>query len=446
MKTIRIGSGAGYAGDRIDPAVQVLENGNVDYICYECLAERTIAAAQLLKQEDPSKGCGQFLEERMEATIPYVADKGVKMISNLGAANPEAALEKTIEIANRLHAKNLKIAIIMGDDVLDKLSKVDSLVWETGEPVKDILDKVISANAYIGVDAMLPALQANCNIIIAGRVSDPSLFLAPMVYEFGWKLDDWHLLGAGTAAAHLIECAAQVTGGYFADPGKKDVPDLLNVGFPIIEIDENGSTMITKAEGTGGMVTVETCKEQIMYEIFNPAEYLTPDVTANFSNITIYQEGLNQVRVNNASGKVRPNDLKVTLGIKEGFVGEGEISYAGTGALDRAKLSLEIMKARLKRLGISERNMKFEIIGLNSLLGSITECQNSQSIDVRLRVAAKVDNRRMAERVGEEVEALWLNGPAAPGGARKYVKPVIASYSTTISRELIKPSMIVKEV
>lgn len=446
MKTIRIGSGAGYAGDRIDPAVDLVEHGNIKYICFEALAERTIAIALLQKQQNPEKGYGQFLEERMEAILPYCAEKGVVMISNLGAANPVAALKKTVSIANEKGIKHLKIGAVVGDDVLEYLKDSENIVWETGEPVKELKEKLISANAYLGVEAILPALRQDCNVIITGRVADPSLFLAPMVHEFGWDINDWHRLGAGTAIGHLLECSAQVTGGYFASPGLKDVPDLLNVGFPIAEVDEEGTAVITKLAQAGGMVTKRTCKEQLFYEIHDPSNYLTPDVTADFSEISLLQEAKDRVRVLKATGRQRPDDLKVSLGVKEGFIGEGEISFAGYGALERAKMSREIVKERIKKMGVKTNDYRAEIIGYNSLLGGITEIDGIEPLDVRLRVAAKVDTKRDAERIGEEVENLYLNGPAGPGGARKYVRPLIAAYSTTIPRKQIKLDVIIKEV
>jgi len=267
-----------------------------------------------------------------------------------------------------------------------------------------------------------------------------------MIHEFGWSLDDWQVLGAGTAIAHLLECASQVTGGYFADPGFKDVPDLLNVGFPIAEVFENGEGIITKVAGSGGMVDVRTCKEQLLYEVHDPSGYLTPDVTADFSKTTLSRTGNDRVMVRGVSGMSRPDTLKVSLGIKEGYIGEGEISYAGHGALNRARLSAEILKERLKKRGISFKDLKVEMIGFNALLGAIAERSNVNPPEVRMRVAAKCDERRDAEKVGEEVENLYLNGPAGPGGIRKYVRPVIGIYSTDIPRDMIDVKLHVMEL
>lgn len=446
MKSIRIGAGAGFSNDRIDPAVEVAEKGNVRYIIFECLAERTIAIAQLEKNKDPQKGYGALLEERMTAILPFCARRNLTMVSDLGAANPLAAFQKTIEIAEAVGAAPLKIAAVIGDDVLEKVVETDAAVWEIDQPVSTIKDRILSANAYLGIEAILPALRAGADVVITGRVADPSLALAPVVHELRWSLSDWHRLGAGTAAGHLLECAAQVTGGFFADPGLKDVPDLVNVGFPIAEVYEDGRCVISKPPGTGGEVSVRTCKEQMLYEIQDPARYLTPDVTADFSKVTLSQIDKDQVLVEHASGFARPDMLKVALGVRDGFVGEGEISYGGSGALERARLAEKIIIERLKKRDFCSRQFKTECIGFNSILGPMADRFAAVPFEVRLRVAAKVDSEKAARVIGNEVEALYLNGPAGPAGVRKYVRPVIAVFSTTISRDAIETGMQIKEI
>jgi len=437
MKKIRIGAGAGYAGDRIDPAIELAEKGAIQYICFDCLAERTIAIAQLERQNDPRAGYGQFLRERVGALAPYCA-KGLVMVSNMGAANPSAALDAAREAAGEKRPGPLKIAAVTGDDVLEKIAESLSPVWESGLPVREYRDRIISANAYLGVDAVVPALRSGCNIILTGRVADPALFLAPLVHEFGWAPDDWHLLGAGTAVGHLLECAGQVSGGFFSDPPFKNVPGLSRLGFPLAEVGADGTAVITKAPGTGGSVSVMTCKEQLMYEIHDPAAYLTPDVTADFSRAELLDAGPDRVLVRGASGRPRPELLKVSLGIHEGYIGEGEISFAGEGALARARLAAQIVKDRLGHRSVAASDMRIEFIGFDSLLGPIARRAAPPPLDIRLRVAVKAENRRTAEAVGEEVEALYLNGPAGAAGARKFVRPVIAVYSSTIEREKIE--------
>lgn len=445
MKKIRIGAGAGYAGDRIDPAVELAAKGDIRYLCFDCLAERTIAIAQLEKQKDPDAGYGQLLQERMEAILPFCS-RGLTMISNMGAANPPAALGKTLEIAETIRAGNLKIASVTGDDVLEKIAGSQSLVWETGLPVKECRDRIVSANAYLGVEAIVPCLQKGCNVIITGRVADPALFLAPMVHEFGWAADDWTRLGAGTAVGHLLECAGQVTGGFFADPGFKDVPDLSRLGFPIAETAADGTAVITKVRGSGGLVSRQTCKEQLLYEIHDPAAYFTPDVTADFSRIELMDDGIDRVLVRGAGGRPRPELLKVSLGIREGYIGEGEISFAGEGAYERARLAAQIVIDRLKMRSVPVTDTRVEIIGYDSILGPIAERGLIKPLDARLRVAVKADDLRPAALAGDEVEALYLNGPAGAAGARKSVRPVIAVYSSTIEREKIEIKIQTAEV
>ena len=333
MKKIRIGSGAGYAGDRIEPAVELMEKGNLDYIIFECLAERTVAIGQQDKEKDPSKGYNQLLDYRMEKILPLMAKNKVKVITNMGAANPVSAAERTCEIARKLGVSGLKIACVTGDDITDELDKYENeTVLEDGTLLKEKKDVLISANVYMGAEGITKALEEGANLVITGRVSDPALTIGPLVYEFGWNIDDNpDQMGQAVLAGHLLECAGQVTGGYFADPGYKDVPDLWKLGFPLIEIDETGAFTVTKVEGSGGLVSVDTCKEQMIYEIHNPKAYLTPDATADFSKVTFRQIGENQVCAEHATTHGRPETLKVSVGYKDCFIGEGEISYGGTG-------------------------------------------------------------------------------------------------------------------
>ena len=326
MKKIRIGSGAGYAGDRIEPAVELMEKGNLDYIIFECLAERTVAIGQQDKEKDPSKGYNQLLDYRMEKILPMMAKNKVKVITNMGAANPVSAAERTCEIARKLGVGGLKIACVTGDDITDELDKYENeKVLEDGTLLKEKKDVLISANVYMGAEGITKALEEGANLVITGRVSDPALTIGPLVYEFGWNIDDNpDQMGQAVLAGHLLECAGQVTGGYFADPGYKDVPDLWKLGFPLIEIDETGAFTVTKVEGSGGLVSVDTCKEQMIYEIHNPKAYLTPDATADFSKVTFRQIGENQVRAEHATTHGRPETLKVSVGYKDCFIGEGE--------------------------------------------------------------------------------------------------------------------------
>ncbi|MDE3061821.1 MAG: DUF1446 domain-containing protein, partial [Acidobacteriota bacterium] len=276
MKTVRIGAGAGYSGDRIDPAVELAEKGALDFLVFECLAERTIALAQKARRLDANAGYDPLLEERMRAVLPLCAERRICIVSNMGAAHPMAAARKTQEIARELGLRGLRIAAVTGDDVLEIL-RIESGTLESMEGPLPPQEQWIAANAYLGATPLVEALAGGADVILTGRVADPALFLAPLVHAFGWRMDDWTRLGQGTVVGHLLECAGQVTGGYFADPGVKggykDVPNLARLGFPIAEVSADGSAVVTKVEGSGGMVTRATCTEQLLYEIQDPAEY-----------------------------------------------------------------------------------------------------------------------------------------------------------------------------
>ncbi len=370
MRTIRIGSGAGYSGDRIEPAVELAEKGDIQYLVFECLGERTVALAQQARMKDPEAGYDPLLEERMRAVLPVCAAKGIKIVTNMGAANPAAAARKTAEIARSLGLSSLKIAAVLGDDVLDACKARDLPIMEFDGTIKQLGNRLLSANAYLGAEPMAEALSGGADIVITGRASDPALFLAPMIHAFGWAMDDWNLLGQGTVAGHLLECAGQITGGYFADPPYKDIPDLARLGFPIGEVGEDGSLVITKVEGSGGAVTAQTCKEQLLYEVHDPTRYLQPDVTADFSQVKVEQIGKDRVRISGGRGSQRTGTLKVSVGYVDSFIGEGQISYAGPGALARGRLALEIVRERLKLTGVAASELRFDLIGVDSLHGA----------------------------------------------------------------------------
>ncbi|MBV9757333.1 MAG: DUF1446 domain-containing protein, partial [Alphaproteobacteria bacterium] len=267
MRTVRIGSGAGYSGDRIEPAVELCERGEIQYIGFECLGERTIALAQQDKLKDPDAGFDPLLVARMRAVLPVAAARRIRLVTNMGAANPLAAARRTAAIARELGLRGLKIAAVTGDDVLDDLRHGDYALLERPGTVASLGDAIRSANAYLGVAPIVAALAGGADVVITGRVGDPALFVAPLVHEFGWAMDDWDRLGKATVIGHLLECAGQITGGYFADPGYKDVPDLARLGFPIAEVAADGSAVITKVAGSGGRISVRSCKEQLLYEL-----------------------------------------------------------------------------------------------------------------------------------------------------------------------------------
>jgi len=439
MRTIRIGSGAGYSGDRIEPAVELAEKGDIDYLVFECLGERTVALAQQARMKNPEAGYDPLLEERMRAVLPLCAAKDIKIVTNMGAANPEAAARKTADIARSLGLSKLKIAAVVGDDVLDACKSNDLPIMEFDGTIKQLGNKLLSANAYLGAEPMAEALSAGADVVITGRASDPALFLAPMIHAFGWAMDDWNLLGQGTVAGHLLECAGQITGGYFADPGYKDIPDLARLGFPIGEVGEDGSLVITKVPGSGGAVTAQTCKEQLLYEVHDPRKYFQPDVVADFSQVSVEEIAPDRVRISGGRGTRRTDTLKVSVGYVDSFIGEGQISYAGPGALARGRLALDIVRERLKLTGVPTSELRFDLIGMDSLHGQQVSAHGNEPYEVRVRVTGRTENLREAVRIGNEVETLYTNGPAGGGGAWKSARDVVAVASVLLPRELAKP-------
>lgn len=441
--SIRIGAGAGYAGDRIAPALELAKHGQLDYLVFECLAERTIALAQLERRQQPDKGFDPLLAERMRAVLPVCLAQGTRIISNMGAANPLQAGHEVLRVAQALGLQGVKVAVVLGDDVLPRLL-TDGLglpLIDSDAPLASLQERLISANAYLGADALLPALRTDAQVILCGRVADPALFLAPLMHHFGWAANDWPTLGQGILIGHLLECAGQITGGYFADPGVKDIPNLARLGFPLAEVRSDGSAVITKVDGSGGCVTVATCTEQLLYEIENPARYLQPDVVADFSQVRLTPDGPDRVRATGASGQPRPQTLKVTIGYHDGYIGEGQMGYAGPGCMARGQLALELVRQRLQDAGLGQLEARYELIGVNSLLPQAQP--SSEPNEVRLRVAVRTPTRQQALLVANEVEALYTNGPAAGGGATKSVREVVAAAAVLVPRDWAQPQVTV---
>ncbi|AIO47978.1 acyclic terpene utilization AtuA family protein [Burkholderia cenocepacia] len=439
-RRVRIGAGAGYSGDRIEPAVELAEHGQLDYLVFECLAERTIAIAQQARRNDPALGYDPLLDARMHAVLPVAAARRVRIVSNMGAANPRAAARRTAQIAQSLGIAGLKVAAVEGDDVLDVVLRGAFRFEESGDAVAAYRDRIVSANAYLGAAPIVDALAAGADVVLTGRVADPSLFAAPLIHAFGWRMDDWDRLGQATVVGHLLECAGQVTGGYFADPGYKDVPNLARLGFPIGEVAADGAVVITKVPHAGGRVSAATCKEQLLYEIHDPARYLQPDVVADFTRVAVAEEAADRVRVTGGRGTARPDTLKVSVAYVDGWIGEGQISYGGPGALARARLALDIVRERLALTGVAASELRFDLIGVDALYGDATPAVRGEPAEVRVRVAGRAANAAEAARIGNEVETLYTNGPAGGGGAFKSTREVIAVQSVLLPRAAVTPS------
>lgn len=442
---LHIGCGAGFSGDRWDAAVPVVAtlraSGAPAVLMFETLAERTLALAQLQRRRDPDSGWEPSLERFLAPVLADCVDAGIPIVGNFGAANPAGAARCIQALAARLGLRKLKIAVVEGDDLLDALPvvRMNQLLHATLRG-----QSLVSANAYLGAHEIAQALREGADVVVTGRVADPALALGPMLAHFGWSLDDWDRLACGTMAGHLLECGAQVTGGYFADPGVKDVPGLAEVGYPIVEIDDDGSFVVTKAAGTGGRVDRQTVTEQLLYELHDPTAYLTPDVVADIGDAEVEQQGPDRVRVTGVRGHARPATLKATVCYEGGWLAEGEISYAGPNAERRARLAAEIVRDRLRLLGHAALPLRADLVGVASVLaddagrwwdGHAAPARD----DVRVRLAAACATREQADVVLREVLALYTCGPAGGGGVRTQATPRLSSDSCFVPREWLQP-------
>ncbi|HUQ27357.1 MAG TPA: acyclic terpene utilization AtuA family protein [Usitatibacter sp.] len=436
---LAVGAGAGFSGDRVDapgPVVRTLiERGGPCAIIFEMLAERTLAFAQLEKQRDPGKGYEPLLELELRPILADCLTHGVPIVGNFGAANPRGAALHIQRLAKELGLKPPKIGVVEGDDLSS--AKGEAIV-------RQYIDKQFatrpfaSANVYQGATEIAQALREGAQVVVTGRVADPSLTVGPALAHYGWSGTDWNRLAGATMAGHLLECGAQVTGGYFADPGMKDVPDLANVGYPITEIAGDGSCVVTKASNTGGLVDTRTVKEQLLYELHDPAAYLTPDVVADISEAEVAQVGKDRVRLSGVRGHPRPATLKSNVFFEGGWLGDGEISYAGPNAEARARLGGQVIQERMGKL----LELRIDLIGVVSILADDSGRMSSatpvgRATDVRLRVAAAHADESLIDRLMREVTALWTAGPAGGGGARVFKRKRLSTTSCYIPRELV---------
>ena len=446
---LRIGCGAGFSGDRWDAAVAVVGTlvavGGPSALIFETLAERTLALAQLQRRSDPAAGCEPMLERFVAPVLRDCVTHGIPIIGNFGAANPRAAADRLQRLAKDLGGlPALRIAVVEGDDLLNGLdtARLRSLL-----PPHLNGKNLVSANAYLGAVEIAQALKAGAQIVVTGRVADPSLALGPMMAHFGWAHDDWDRLACGTIAGHLLECGAQVCGGYFADPGIKDVPALECVGFPIVEMHADGRFVITKADGTGGCVDTRTVKEQLLYEIHDPTSYMTPDVVADVGDAEVRSTGIDRVEISGVRGHALPPTLKATVCFDAGWLAEGEISYAGVNAAGRGRLAGRIVRDRLRQVGLVSLPVRIDLIGQSSVLADDAGRWNAPPTDdaialhdIRLRVAASTGSRSDAEAVTREVMALYTCGPAGGGGVRTQVTSRLASDSCFVPRDWVHPT------
>lgn len=442
--SLRIGVGAGFAGDRMEPAVELVNHAQLDAIIFELLAERTIALAQRRKYTGAGPGYDERLPARIRALLPQAMAQGTTIITNGGAADPYAAAVAIQALAHELGLAKCRVAAVTGDDILSQLDPARYTVLETGERLSVYQDRLVSANVYLGIAPLLDALAQKADVIVTGRTADAALFLAPLVHHFGWSRDDWPRLAAGTVVGHLLECAGQLTGGYFADGVHKHVPGLARLGFPYADVKEDGSAVVTKLATSGGRVDRQTAIEQLLYEVDDPQRYLTPDVVVDMTAITMEEVAPNRVAVQGAIGSPAPETLKASVGIDDGFLGMGAISYAGPGCIARAELAAAIICERWAELyGRDPAALHVTYIGQNSSTPwqSLSATEETAPNEVRLRIAVKSMERAVAVDLAQEVEALYTNGPAGGGGVETAVKATVGMLSILVARDLVTPKV-----
>ncbi|MEO8502839.1 MAG: acyclic terpene utilization AtuA family protein [Acidobacteriota bacterium] len=445
MRTVRIANGQGFWGDNVDAPLELLRGGPIDYLGMDYLAEVTLSIMMRQKLKNPALGYATDFVDFMRRALPDVHSKGVRVITNAGGLNPAACRARLFEIARELGISGLRIGIVEGDDVLPRLGGLIAAGhamknMDNGEPLAPLASQVSSANAYLGARPVVAALKEGAQIVLCGRVTDTALALAPLIHEYGWAADDWDRLAAGTIAGHIIECGAQCTGGNFSRFW--EVPELWNVGYPIVEVREDGTFTVTKHPGTGGMVTVDTVAEQLVYEMGDPREYITPDVVADFSSVRLTQEGPDRVGVSGIRGSANTPFLKVSASYLAGFKSSGQLTVCGPRALEKAKLAAEIVWKRLERAGVTfaPSECSTELVGVNACLPGILTPPTEPS-EVIVRLGARDVDKAKLERFGKEIAPLVTAGP--PGvtgfaGGRPKPQEVVAYWPALLDRREVE--------
>ncbi len=440
---VKVASGQGFWGDLLTAPIDQVRKGPIDYLVLDYLAEVTMSILQKQKSRNPEAGYARDFVDLMCEIFPDCVEKGVKVISNAGGVNVLGCAEALRRAAQQANL-NVKIGVIKGDDILEKLDEfmaqgIEIVNMDTGEPLSAIRDKVQSANVYLGAKPIVEALEKGAKVVVGGRLTDTGLTLAPLVYEFGWSFNDWDKLAAGTIAGHIIECGAQCSGGN-CQYEWQTIPDLANVGFPIVEAYPNGEFVITKHEGTGGRVNIPSIKEQLLYEMGDPRSYITPDVTADFTTINLVQEGENRVRVYGIKGRPNTEFYKVSIAYSAGWKAVGTLVYAYPDAYEKAKAADKILRERLERLGLKFDVILTEFVGVNATHGHLAGEPRPDIPEVQLRVGVRGQDRSAVERFTREIAPLILTGPPAVtgfAGGRPKVEEVVAYFPALIPKHLI---------
>lgn len=443
MKNIKLGCGSAWARDRFEHAVELVKHGNIDYLCFDSMSEVTMSAAQVAMMENASTvPYDPYLVERMRPILSDCKRKGIRIITNQGWLDPVAAAERLISLAQELGINDLKVAAVSGGVLHQAVADMDINFIETGEPIAHARDRIASAETYMGAEGIVQGLAQGADVVITTRVADACVYLGPLVHEFGWSFDDHHAIARGMIIGHLMECGTQITGGYFADPGYKDVPDLANVGAPIAEVTES-SSLITKLPETGGLVTEATCKEQLIYEVQDPSAYMCPDCIADLTRVSFRQAGKDRVEVIiNEAGRPKTDSLKVLIGLTEGYTAEEMVLFAGPGALARADLTKDILRERFKKVDLKAEEIRMDYVGMNAVHRESTPAPPDDPYEVVLRIAVRTSTRAEAEKLRKEVDPLAVNGTYGTGkwatmspGSR--VQPVVGLSSALIPRQKV---------
>lgn len=442
---VKIGAAQGFYGDIIGPALDLAERTDVQYLCFDTLAELTLAILQKDRQKDPSMGYTKDITTTAKTLLPYVKEKGIKLITNAGGLNPESARDEVMRVAKELGITGIKIGIATGDDLygrLDELERlgVDLSDTDTGRSLDEVRDRLLFASVYLGAQPIVEALKQGADVVITGRTTDTAQFLAPAMFEYGWDADDWDKIAQGLVLGHLMECSGQVTGGNFSGDWH-NLPDLDNIGYPLAEVRRDGSFVITKAPGTGGRVSVDTVREQLLYEIHDPREFITPDAIADLTTLKLEQVGDDRVLVHGATGKPAPPTLKAIMGYSDGFMGSGMIGFSWPNAYTKAQKAAEIVRKQMDRMGVPYDDFGVDYLGVNALHGPAARVLDEDLInEVFVRVTVRTPERHDAARIGRLFPPLVLNGP--PGVAMMpfaaHTRELIGLWSFLIERDLVE--------
>ncbi len=441
-KTVRIACGAAWSRDRLDHVDNVVYNGNIQYICFDAMSEITMSAtvAGNVGKANPVM-YDPYLEIRFRDMLKKCMDRKIKIITNAGWADAKGAAKRVMDIAESMGIEHIKVAAVYNsEDILPQLPELGLVFQETGEPVAKYADVAVCVDVYLGADGIVKALQNGADVVITSRVVDSAVYLGALAYEFGWSLDDVQNCAKASIIGHLMECGVHITGGYFADPGYKEVPDISRLGGPIVEVTED-HVYITKTKESGGVVSTATCKEQMLYEVTKANEYILPNVVVDFSEVKFRQVEKDVVEVSGFKGRPAPEKLKAIIGMREGYTTEEMVVFAGPAAMPRAEITKQILLDRFEMIGFKPRELRMNYVGINAILREATpaDATPADPFEVVLRIAAKDDDVQMLGLLRKEVDAMACNGPASTG---KYgsmaggVRPVIGMYSTLIDRSL----------